>query len=635
MKKSIICILTLLAVILLFGSALAGPEQVHIIPVSKWYHQNVDGWGFYAKGGEYSTFAFLLDNPSGTDYTVTLPQKVNIAKATDHPIVNTAYRVMLNGNNNFLYEAYPKNYFNNSFTLPKNSTYGVLFDITEIKRYNQQWDTDVFFDIKVSDQNTESKISLKGVLLYDARNMTPATLTIVNPNTGSDTTAPSNPVIVVTPAPGDKGGLVSVSFCRDYNAKNRKVSFSYTLKNTSSVTIPVELATSLAVEGFSKIVPLSYTGCTSGGSSCMNRISKGIFDLNSGESAEFKGQATLPSKPSKSNFYIRTSLRYDFGGRKLIPFLVGYASNSCSGNPVPPETEGDTGLVNVSFCRNYDAKTRKVTFSYALRNKSSETIPVELATTLAVQGFNKVVKINYTGCTSGGSSCANRISRGIFKLKAGETAEFRGEATLPSKPADNNFFIKTSLRYDYKGRTLIPFLVGYTTGTCTAAHTVSADEIIQKSSESGDLLKFSVRIINDRDTEMTVLPGAVLRGDAAFAGYKGVAAVSAVDVEISGSQEVAFVNEEAFILPPHSIAEITISLDADPAMVDPSDEILVWNYSSGGKVESYELNETQSKGLTLSNPETTNSGKPFQLIRIDTPQRTPVPETIPNFDPKP
>ena len=424
--------------------------------------------------------------------------------------------------------------------------------------------------------------------------------------------------ITVTPEPGDEAGLVNINFCRSYDAASRKVSFSYTLRNSSSAEIPLELATSLAVEGQKDVAMVRYTGCESGGSSCISRISSGIFKLKAGETAKFSGEATLSAKPAKANFYIRTSLRYDYKGRTLIPFLIGYASDSCSANPsgtapsiitVTPEPGNEAGLVNVSFCRSYDAGSRKVSFAYALRNRSSVTIPVELATSLAVEGLRYTVPVRYTGCVSGGSSCASRISSGIFRLNAGETAEFRGEASLPSKPANPNFFIKTSLRYDYKGRTLIPFLVGYTVNACSAPHAVSADEILPKSSDASVL---AVRIINDKDTEMTILPGTVVRGDQVIGNYEGIAAISAVDVEITGHSDFAFTKGEEFILPPYSIADTTLTLPAGMAVDDGT----VWNYSINGTASGITPEKSQPKALAAPESGTTGDNDDRQLFRI-------------------
>ena len=762
MKKTILCLLTILVILFLFGTAAAGPEAVSIIPISKWNYKNVDGWGFYAKNGEYSWFAFILRNPSDSEFTVTLPVDVDVAHNTRHKIVNTAYKVMINGSTDHLYEGYYKEYFTGSFTLPKDSTYSVFFDVTDMQPYNQQWDTDVFFSIRISDKKTTRDLPITGVLAYDAKNTTPEKLTIVVPGKDPLTTtafcrnydasskkisfsyslknntaeiiplelatslaaegmsgafpvsytgctsggsscsarisggifkldpgetaefsgeasltanpaksdffirtslrydynggkqipfligaasgtcsenpapAPSEgtpSVITVTPAADeDEGGLVNVRFCRSYDRSAKKVSLTYTLKNSSSAVIPLELAQSIAVEGQKDVASIRYTGCTVGGSDCSARISGGIFKLNPGETVDFHGEAKLSANPAKANFYIRTSLRYDFGDRTLIPFLIGYASDACTASGttpavinVTPSPTDEAGLVNVSFCRDYNAANRKVTFRYALRNKSSETIPVELAQSLAVEGIRTTVPVRYTNCVSGGRSCASRISGGSFKLQAGETAEFSGQATLPSQPANPYFYIKTSLRYNYKGRTLIPFLVGYTTNACSAAHTVSVDELLPKAAETAG--SFSLRLINDRDEDMTVLPGVLRFGDTVITDYEGIAAISAVDVDITGHSDFAFAIDESFILPPYSAAEITLSFKAGI----PAEEDLTWNYSIDGTANTVTLNEeTAAKALAVQPAlyqeitETEDTG--LQLFPIETAR---IPDRLP------
>lgn len=618
MKKSVVLLLTLLVIFSFFGSAEAGPEEVSIVPVSKWNYKDVDGWGFYAKNGEYSWFAFILRNPSSREYTVTLPAEVDVAHNTRHKIVNTAYKAMYNGSVDFFYEGYHKEYFSESFTLPKDSTYAVFFDVTNMQPYSMQWDTDVFFSIRISDQQTSRVLPITGVLAYDAKNTTPEKITIVTQGPSQNITVDPNANSGTTAEPA-ANPLTSLRFCREYSSSDKKVRFSYTLKNNTSVTIPLELATSIAAEGQKDIAMIRYTGCESGGSSCASRISNGIFDLNAGETAKFSGEATLPAKPAKANFYIRTSLRFDYNGRKLIPFLIGYASDACLANPsmtdptvipVTPASGNNGGLVNAGFCRNYDAGSRKVSFSYALRNTSKVTIPVELATSLAIEGLRTTVPLRYTGCVSGGSSCANRISGGIFKLNAGETAEFRGEASLPSNPSNPYFYIKTSLRYDFNGRTLIPFLVGYTTNTCTAPHALSADETRPNSTDGSEL---AFRIINDNDTEMTIVPGPISRGNTLSGSYEGIAAISAIDAEIIGSSNFAFKGNEEFILPPYSTASITFSL---PEGFSAADEGLIWNYSVDGTGYTFTLNETQPKAITEPEKKTTEDKDELHFYRI-------------------
>ena len=136
MKKTLTVILTVFVCLILFGSVFAGPEEVRLIPVSKWNYKNVDGWGFYAKNGDYSWFAFILYNPTNTDYTISIPVDATVANATRHKIINTSYKKMINGSVDFFYAGYVKEYFTESFTLAKNSTCSVFMDIADIQAYS-------------------------------------------------------------------------------------------------------------------------------------------------------------------------------------------------------------------------------------------------------------------------------------------------------------------------------------------------------------------------------------------------------------------------------------------------------------------------------------------------------------------
>ena len=474
MKKTLIGILTVFVCLILFGSVFAGPEEVRLIPVSKWNYKNVDGWGFYAKNGDYSWLAFILYNPTDSDYTVSIPVDADVAHASRHKIINTSYKKMINGSVDFLYAGYTKEYFTESFTLAKNSTCSVFMDIADIRAYSAQWDTDVFLTIQIGDKNKTVSMDIEGILAYDAKNTTPSTVPVVNEGT---------PV------------LSTVSFCRNYNASNGQVTFTYALKNNSAQDVPVELAATIAAEGLSETPKITYTGCKSGTGSCKSRISSGMFTLKAGETAEFSGTAVLDKKPSKTDFYIMTSLRYSFNGNTLTPYLVGYASGSCSGGTDTPvssvtvtSTETSTvtetatatpeptvsaapaegkALTTVRFCRDYISASKRITFTYALRNNTAQDIRVELPKTMEIEGVSTAAKITHNKCLSAGKSCLSRIKGGFITLKPGETAELSGRVPMNKKPVNSDFFIRTSLRYDYNGTTLIPYLVGYASDSCS------------------------------------------------------------------------------------------------------------------------------------------------------------------------
>ncbi len=481
MKKTLTVILSVFVCLILFGSVFAGPEEVRLIPVSKWNYKNVDGWGFYAKNGDYSWFAFILYNPTNTDYTISIPVDASVANATRHKIINTSYKKMINGSVDFFYAGYVKEYFTESFTLAKNSTCSVFMDIADIQAYSAQWDTDVAFTIQIGDKNKTVSMDIDGVLAYDAKNTTPPTVPVVNEGT---------PV------------LSTVSFCRNYNASNGQVTFAYALKNHSTQNIPVELATTLAAEGLSETPLITYTGCKSGSRSCMSRIDGGMFTLKAGETAEFYGSAVFDKKPSKTGFYILTSLRYTYNGKTLIPYLIGRASGTCSveiptqvpsatvtatatatatpkptatavptstpkptatavptstvrptatATPVPAEKEA---LTTVRFCRDYKSSAKRVTFTYALRNDTAQNVRVELPETMEIEGVSAPAKITYNKCLSDGRTCLSRIRGGFITLEPGETAEISGRVPMSRQPAKSDYFIRTAVRYGDNGKTL-------------------------------------------------------------------------------------------------------------------------------------------------------------------------------------
>ncbi len=570
MKKHIIGIFTIFVCLFLFGMVSADPADVHLIPLNKWNYKNVDGWGFYAKNGDYSWLGFILHNPTDSSYTVSLPYDADIAHATRHKIVNTSYKVMINGSVDFLYAGFTQKYFTGRFTLPKNSTYAVFMDIADIQAYSGQWDTDVFFPVQISGNNKTSVINIHGILAYDAKNTTPEKLVLTNKG---------------TPA------LSKISFNRKYTNKTKTVRFTYVLKNNTAGTIPVKLGTKLKVQGLKKKAKISYTKCKSGGSSCKSRISGGTISLKAGETVSITGKARLSAKPAKTNFYIKTTLLYRVDNQKQTSKTIKTASKKSTAAVPSPVTviksgsPADNGpLTAVSFCRDYSDSGRKVSFAYTLKNSTSVTIPVELASTLAVQGQNNTSAIRYTDCISGGSSCRSRISSSgysYFDMKSGETAVFYGESTLSEEPASADFFIRTSLRYDYNGMKQIPLPVGSASDTCSVPHALDPENTgMDLLSGEEDPVSISVHLINDKDTDLPIIPDMIQFDDRTISSYLGKAVVYALDNEISGGSEISFLNGQPFIMPPYSQADIEIRFNIDTPIYDLEKGSVNWNYTA-------------------------------------------------------
>ena len=231
---------------------------------------------------------------------------------------------------------------------------------------------------------------------------------------------------------------------------------------------------------------------------------------------------------------------------------------------------------------------------YELKNNTNTRIPVELATTLAVEGQQGTVDINYTDCLSGGSSCWTRIQKGYLTLNAHETAKLYGVAELTSLPTKQDFYIKTSLRYNYNGQSLIPFFIGMANTPCTAAHSVSLEEIDTLPNE--DLLTYSVRLTNDGNTDKTILPGTLYLKGSAIEDYVGAAVIASQDEEITGKSGIVFVKGESFVLPPNRTADIDLSFSSDQTLSEIDYESFKWDHSS--TAEELPVRELTSKSIT-------------------------------------
>ena len=767
MKKNIFFLLIILTCLFSFYPASAGPEQVELLPLHKWGYHNVGGWGFYALNGEFSWFAIVLHNPTNNAFTVSLPTEADVNHLTRHKIVNTAYKVMPFGNTEFFHDNREKVYFTGNLTLPKQSTYAIYMDITDMQPYSGQWDVPAFLNVRISDQTQSVSKNIEGVLARDGYDEVPTKLVIVvagapdlqatsfcrdysasdkkisfaytlkntahdairlelastlavegldktipvsyiscttgggkscmkrlnksnnsiyinsmetmefrgeatssrplsNPDfkirtsmrydyngktlipflIGETTTSCSSvppvpttvtvtPAVTATPQVPGSNAVVSEGICRNYDRNTGKVTFRYGIRNTTSMVVPVELAMTLAIEGQSSTIEIRNTTCVSSGTNCTSRIENGYLKLNPFETVQIFGEADLRPMPAKADFYIKTSLRYK-NGNDFVPVLIGYATESCSAAPTPqdptittapvvtstPTPVPDTQLKTVNFCKTSDSRGKKVGFVYALRNESKVTIPVELATTMAVQGYQRTVPIRYLKCSSdSGSSCAGRIRNGYLTLNPGETAELRGEITLPAIPANPNFTIRTSLRYNYNGQKLIPFYVGTTGNTCSAAHSA---ETAASAEIQEDVFTASFTLINEENTDKTLSSGTILLRDKPVSDYIGSAIFGAIDGSAVSEHSVIFTNGESFILPPQSAADILLSFPVDPANNDVSNNDIKWNYNIVGDIDNSQANESVSKSQPL--PETVsdselqfyfvNDGQEYNVIPV-------------------
>ena len=166
MRKLSLFFPVLLLCFFIFTSVSAWPEDVSLIPLSRWNYINVDGYGSYDKCGDSSWFAVVLHNSSDNPYTISIPAEARVTgwNGTVHPLKNTRYKVMNFGSNNILREDREEIPFTGDLSLPAKSTYAVFMDVTGISAYNLYWDTNVFFKITVKSGNASADINIAGVL---------------------------------------------------------------------------------------------------------------------------------------------------------------------------------------------------------------------------------------------------------------------------------------------------------------------------------------------------------------------------------------------------------------------------------------------------------------------------------------
>ncbi|MBQ6518208.1 MAG: class F sortase [Anaerolineaceae bacterium] len=166
MRKYFPVFLVFFILIFIVPSAAAKPEDVKLIPLSRYNYKNVDGYGFYDKCADYSWFGMVLHNETEDSYTITLPNEVRVTgwNGTKHPVANTRYKVMDFGSGNFLREDREELPFSGKLTLPAKSTLAVFMDIKDFSRYNLYWDTNVFFKFQVTDKTQSAEKSVSGIL---------------------------------------------------------------------------------------------------------------------------------------------------------------------------------------------------------------------------------------------------------------------------------------------------------------------------------------------------------------------------------------------------------------------------------------------------------------------------------------
>ena len=163
MKKFFSLLWGIIFSFLFVSTVYAGAEEVEVVKLTRNIYHNVDGYGWYKKCQDFSWFGFVLNNPTGQSFTVTMPNKASITgwSGTSHKIDTFTYKLLDSIPENFL--TINRNIatpFDQSFTLPAHSICAVFFNVNNMAQYNLYWDTDIFFKFKIDSR----EVPIQGIL---------------------------------------------------------------------------------------------------------------------------------------------------------------------------------------------------------------------------------------------------------------------------------------------------------------------------------------------------------------------------------------------------------------------------------------------------------------------------------------
>lgn len=378
----------------------------------------------------------------------------------------------------------------------------------------------------------------------------------------------------------DDGTIESVSFCRDYTAATNTLTFKYTLKNPSAKSIPVELATTLYVPDITAYQPITYTRCESGDAKtdCGNRISNGWITMDAGETIAFSGTVKPTAAPA-TGAVISTSLRYS---NKLLPLYVGRATQSCGMAPEQPdEPEPPAAILSyrAQSGRYANCTTDKnVTFGWTVTNTGNLAGSVPLSDlTYSLNGTT--VPVTYTSCirqSSAGAdpTCSISGQSAVLSVEPGVSLTVNAVYEPAAKIETSGITLKakgtntlTGLEFDISANK---------TGTCAANVNIEADadgNPIQAIFDTGDPTKVTVQVLitNSGSEDAQIKPSSLSFHGTTLTNYQ-----NASGKYTGGTTEFPIAYDQAFDLPAHSSAVLSIPLTIDPKSVSGKTENVNW-----------------------------------------------------------
>lgn len=127
----------------------------------------------------------------------------------------------------------------------------------------------------------------------------------------------------------------TINFCRDFTANGKQINFEYMVRNENDIYVQAQLASTLGIEGVSYYPLITYTGCTSSGSSCSERVNEHQYiTFKPWEAITFDGTVTLTDSLSSDSPYIYSSM--PFYPNWVTKYLsLGRTTHSCD-EPISP-----------------------------------------------------------------------------------------------------------------------------------------------------------------------------------------------------------------------------------------------------------------------------------------------------------
>ena len=272
-----------------------------------------------------------------------------------------------------------------------------------------------------------------------------------------------------------------------------------------------------------------------------------------------------------------------------------------------------------------------VRFILTMRNNGTAAGTIKLSD-LKLTSDGKNIKVDFTGCTemtsagSNSETCTAGLDAG--KIEIDPDVSIRLEAEYkPAKAIEAESILISVSGKDLNADTF-EFEARSTGDQCEPfIETIpgsDGSDISAKASESGHRIDLSIRLINSGSGDAKVIPGIIYFHSASIRDYRGAALIEPM-ITISESKDAILLSShEPFTIPARSSADISVSIDTDPASIQAEKAALTWNFTVNQENVNYRGVVTfPQNAINTSEPEAEGSST---FYSISDPQ---IPELLP------